>query len=140
MNFIKKINFDNNNVIYKIYYNNIFYKLGSIIIHEFIDIEKNNENLFLLSSWNLSGFKFILLYSFHNLLMIFNERTLHNFNYNYKNALKILDYIMEISIFHDYYLFENLTIDNNNILSYDNFVNNTNYSILLYNKISFYIF
>lgn len=138
MNFIKKINIDNK-IIYKIYYNNIFYKLGSIIIHEFIDIEQNDENLFLLSSWNLSGFKFILLYSYHNLLMIFNQKTLYNFNNNYENAIDILDYIMDISIFHDYFLFENLTIDNNNILSYDYFINHTNYSKLLYNKISYYI-
>ena len=138
MNFIKKIIFDNK-IIYKIYYNNIFYKLGSIIIHEFIDIEQNDENLFLLSSWNLSGFKFILLYSYHNLFMIFNQKTLYNFNNNYENAIEILDYIMDISIFHDYFLFENLTIDNNNILSYDYFFNQKNYSTLLYNKISFYI-
>lgn len=138
MNFIKKINIDNK-IIYKIYYNNIFYKLGSIIIHEFIDIEQNDENLFLLSTWNLSGFKFILLYSYHNLLMIFNQKTLYNFNNNYENAIDILDYIMDISIFHDYFLFENLTIDNNNILSYDYFINHTNYSKLLYNKISYYI-
>jgi hypothetical protein len=138
MNFIKKIIFDNK-IIYKIYYNNIFYKLGSIIIHEFIDIEQNDENLFLLSSWNLSGFKFILLYSYHNLFMIFNQKTLYNFNNNYEDAIEILDYIMDISIFHDYFLFENLTIDNNNILSYDYFVNQKNYSTLLYNKISFYI-
>ena len=138
MNFIKKINIDNK-IIYKIYYNNIFYKLGSIIIHEFIDIEQNDENLFLLSSWNLSGFKFILLYSYHNLLMIFNQKTLYNFNNNYENAIDILDYIMDISIFHDFFLFENLTIDNNNILSYDYFINHTNYSKLLYNKISYYI-